>query len=119
MNSCRADYFLLLLVYPKDAPQPVKESYLLTDELESAYAPYAISKIAGILMCQAYNQQYGSKFINVIAAEVYGSEDNRKLSEVPVRKSEDIFYFVRIFAVGKTFAFFHSFHNFKKGAFSG
>jgi len=72
------------LVYPKDAPQPVKEEYLLTQELEPAYASYAIAKIAGIRMCQDYNQQHFCKFINVIAADVYGERNNRKQSEAPV-----------------------------------
>lgn len=72
------------LVYPMNCPQPVREEYLLTGELENSYSSYSVSKIAGIKMCQAYDQQYHCKFINVIAPEVYGEYVGQKLSEAPV-----------------------------------
>lgn len=59
-------------VYPKECPQPIKEEYLLTGRLEETNEPYSIAKIAGIKMCQAYNRQYGTKFISAIPATVYG-----------------------------------------------
>lgn len=63
-------------VYPKNAPQPIKEEYLLTSELESTNRAYAIAKIAGIIMCQAYNKQYGDNFISVMPTNLYGEGDN-------------------------------------------
>lgn len=63
-------------IYPKHAPQPLKEKYLLTGELEPTNEPYAIAKIAGIKMCQAYNKQYGTNFIAVMPTNLYGPEDN-------------------------------------------
>lgn len=66
-------------IYPKLAPQPMKEEYLLTGELESTNEPYAIAKIAGIKMCQSYNRQYGTDFISVMPTNLYGPEDNYDL----------------------------------------
>jgi len=66
-------------IYPKYAPQPLKEEYLLTGELESTNAPYAIAKIAGIKLCQAYRQQYGDNFISVMPTNLYGINDNFNL----------------------------------------
>jgi GDP-L-fucose synthase len=63
-------------IYPKFAPQPLKEEYLLTGELEPTNEPYAIAKIAGIKMCQSYNRQYGTKFISVMPTNLYGPNDN-------------------------------------------
>jgi len=63
-------------VYPKFCPQPMKEEDLLTGPLEPTNEPYAIAKIAGIKMCQAYNRQHGTNFISVIPANVYGPHDN-------------------------------------------
>jgi GDP-L-fucose synthase len=63
-------------IYPKLAPQPMKEEDLLTGELESTNEPYAIAKIAGIKMCQAYNRQYGTNYISVMPTNLYGSHDN-------------------------------------------
>lgn len=63
-------------IYPKHAPQPMKEEYLLTGLLEPTNEPYAISKIAGIKMCQAYNRQYGTNFISVMPTNLYGPGDN-------------------------------------------
>lgn len=63
-------------IYPKLAPQPIKEEYLLTGELESTNEAYAVAKIAGIKMCQAYNRQYGTHFISVMPTNLYGPNDN-------------------------------------------
>jgi GDP-L-fucose synthase len=63
-------------VYPKESVQPLKEEYLLTGPLEPTNEPYAISKIAGIKMCESYNRQYGTKFISTIPANLYGPNDN-------------------------------------------
>jgi GDP-L-fucose synthase len=63
-------------IYPKFAPQPIKEEYLLTGELEPTNEPYAIAKIAGIKMCQAYNRQYGTNYISVMPTNLYGPGDN-------------------------------------------
>ena len=63
-------------IYPKLAPQPLKEEYLLTGPLETTNEPYAIAKIAGIKLCEAYWDQYGSKFISVMPANLYGKNDN-------------------------------------------
>lgn len=63
-------------IYPKMAPQPIKEEYLLTGALEPTNAPYAIAKIAGITLCQSYNRQYGTCFISTMPTNVYGIEDN-------------------------------------------
>lgn len=63
-------------IYPKMAPQPLKEEYLLTGELEPTNEPYAIAKIAGIKMCDAYRQQYGCNYISVMPTNLYGLNDN-------------------------------------------
>jgi len=63
-------------IYPKGCPQPMKEEYLLTGELEPTSEPYAVAKIAGIKMCQAYNTQYGTNFISVVPADLYGPYDD-------------------------------------------
>jgi GDP-L-fucose synthase len=63
-------------IYPKMAPQPLKEEYLLTDTLEKTNEPYAIAKIAGIKMCEAYRQQYGCNFIAAMPTNLYGPNDN-------------------------------------------
>lgn len=63
-------------IYPKLAPQPLKEEYLLTGLLEPTNEPYAIAKIAGIKMCEAYRSQYGSNFISVMPTNLYGINDN-------------------------------------------
>ena len=67
-------------IYPKLAPQPLKEEYLLTGELESTNEPYAIAKIAGIKMCDAYRSQYGCDFISVMPTNLYGPNDNYDLN---------------------------------------
>lgn len=66
-------------IYPKLAPQPLKEDYLLTGELEPTNEPYAIAKIAGIKMCDAYRAQYGCNFISVMPTNLYGPNDNYSL----------------------------------------
>jgi GDP-L-fucose synthase len=66
-------------IYPKMAPQPLKESYLLTGVLEPTNEPYAIAKIAGIKMCEAYRAQYGCDFISVMPTNLYGPNDNYDL----------------------------------------
>ncbi len=63
-------------IYPRLCPQPMKEEYLLTGLLEPTNEPYAIAKIAGIRMCQAYNRQYGTNFISVMPTNLYGPNDN-------------------------------------------
>ncbi|KIC92279.1 GDP-L-fucose synthase [Flavihumibacter sp. ZG627] len=66
-------------IYPKLAPQPLKEEYLLTGELEPTNEPYAIAKIAGIKLCDAYRSQYGCDFISVMPTNLYGPNDNYDL----------------------------------------
>lgn len=63
-------------IYPKHAPQPLKEDYLLTGILEPTNEPYAIAKIAGIKMCESYRAQYGCNFISVMPTNLYGYNDN-------------------------------------------
>lgn len=67
-------------IYPKNAPQPLKEEYLLTGLLEPTNEPYAIAKIAGIKMCEAYRLQYGCNFISVMPTNLYGPNDNYDLN---------------------------------------
>lgn len=67
-------------IYPKLAPQPLREEYLLTGELEATNEPYAIAKIAGIKMCDAYRSQYGCNFISVMPTNLYGPNDNYDLN---------------------------------------
>jgi len=68
-------------IYPKLAPQPLKEEYLLTGELEPTNEPYAIAKIAGIKLCDAYRSQYGCNFISVMPTNLYGPNDNYDLEK--------------------------------------
>jgi len=63
-------------IYPKEAPQPMKEEYLLTSPLEYTNEPYAIAKIAGMKMCESYNLQYETNFISVMPTNLYGPNDN-------------------------------------------
>jgi GDP-L-fucose synthase len=63
-------------IYPKMAPQPLQENYLLSGKLEPTNEPYAIAKIAGIKMCEAYNSQYGTNYIAVMPTNLYGPNDN-------------------------------------------
>jgi GDP-L-fucose synthase len=71
-------------IYPKNAPQPIHESYLMTGFLEPTNAPYAIAKIAGITMCQSYHRQYGCRFISVMPTNLYGPGDNYNLQNAHV-----------------------------------
>lgn len=63
-------------IYPKECPQPMKEEYLLSGYLEATNEPYAVAKIAGIKMCEAYNRQYGTNYISVMPTNLYGPGDN-------------------------------------------
>lgn len=67
-------------IYPKLAPQPLKEEYLLTDSLEYTNEPYAIAKIAGIKLCENYRLQYGDNFISAMPTNLYGPNDNYDLN---------------------------------------
>lgn len=67
-------------VYPRDCPQPMREEYLLGGPLEATNEPYAIAKIAGIKMCEAYNDQYGTNFVSVMPTNLYGMNDNFDLA---------------------------------------
>ena len=66
-------------IYPKFAPQPMKEEYLLSGALEPTNEPYAIAKIAGIKMCESYNRQYGSRYFSLMPTNLYGPQDNYHL----------------------------------------
>lgn len=68
-------------IYPKMAPQPLKEEYLLTGLLEPTNEPYAIAKIAGIKLCESYRRQYGCNFISVMPTNLYGPNDNYDLEK--------------------------------------
>ena len=81
-------------IYPKHAPQPMREEYLLSDTLESTNEPYAIAKIAGIKMCENYYRQYGDNYISVMPTNLYGFNDNFDLKNSHVlpaliRKAHD------------------------------
>jgi GDP-L-fucose synthase len=67
-------------IYPKAAPQPMKEEYLLTGPLEPTNRPYAVAKIAGIEMCHAYNRQYGTRYLAAMPTNLYGPNDNYDLN---------------------------------------
>ncbi|MHA2366853.1 MAG: GDP-L-fucose synthase family protein [Candidatus Hodarchaeales archaeon] len=90
-------------IYPKFAPQPIVEEELLSSKLESTNQAFAISKIAGIIMCQSYNREYGTNFISVVPTNLYGPNDHydlytshvlpaliRKIHEAKVRSSESV-----------------------------
>ena len=68
-------------IYPRDCPQPIKEEYLLTGSLEVTNEPYAIAKIAGVKMCEAYSQQYNRQYISVMPTNLYGPNDNYDLEK--------------------------------------
>jgi len=68
-------------IYPRNCPQPIKEEYLLTGEIEYTNEPYAIAKIAGMKMCESYNLQYGTNFISVMPTNLYGYNDNFDLEK--------------------------------------
>jgi GDP-L-fucose synthase len=67
-------------IYPKMAPQPLKEDYLLSGYLEPTNEPYAVAKIVGIKLCESYRDQYGSSFVSVMPANLYGPNDNYDLN---------------------------------------
>ena len=67
-------------IYPKDAPQPIKEDYLLTSPLEGTNEAYALAKIAGLKTCEYYNKQYGTDYISVMPCNLYGINDNFELN---------------------------------------
>lgn len=71
-------------IYPKDAPQPIKEEYLLSGYLEATNEAYAVAKIAGIEMCKFYRRQYGSNFVSIMPTNLYGPGDNYNLSNAHV-----------------------------------
>ncbi len=88
-NICRAAHTskvnrLIFLgsscIYPRDCPQPIKEEYLLTGQLEATNRPYALAKIAGIEMCWSYNRQYGTKWLAAMPTNLYGPGDNYDLN---------------------------------------
>src|SRR5689334_23218258 len=111
MNKVKKLMFLgSSCIYPKMAPQPLKESYLLTGLLESTNEPYAIAKITGIKLCEAYRDQYGCNFIAAMPTNLYGQGDNyhpanshvipgliRKFHEAKVTNRE----YVEIWGTGK------------------
>jgi GDP-L-fucose synthase len=77
LNGCKKLLFLASSsIYPKNAEQPIKEEYLLSGALEPTNEPYAVAKIAGIKMCDAYRHQYGCNFISAIPANLYGFNDH-------------------------------------------
>ena len=67
-------------IYPRDCPQPIREDYLLTGPLEPTNEPYAIAKIAGIKLCESYNQQHGRQYICAMPTNLYGPNDNYDLA---------------------------------------
>jgi GDP-L-fucose synthase len=67
-------------IYPRDCPQPIKEEYLLTGPLEVTNEPYAIAKIAGVKLCESYQQQYGRQYVSVMPTNLYGPNDNYDLA---------------------------------------
>lgn len=89
-------------VYPKVCKQPMREEYLMTGRLEPTNEPFGVAKLAGLKMCQAYNRQYGTNFISIIPANVYGINDHfaeeghvvasliRKFHEAKVREDESV-----------------------------
>ena len=67
-------------IYPRDCPQPIREEYLLTGPLERTNEPYAIAKIAGLKLCEAFNAQYGRRYLSVMPTNLYGPHDNYDLA---------------------------------------
>jgi GDP-L-fucose synthase len=78
-NVSKLVFFGSSCIYPKACPQPIKEEYLLTSALEPTNEAYAIAKIAGLKMCEAYNRQYGTKFVSLMPTNLYGPNDNYDL----------------------------------------
>ncbi len=71
-------------IYPKFCPQPIQETHLLTGKLEPTNAPYAVAKIAGLIMCESYNRQYGTCYFSVMPTNLYGPGDNYQLENCHV-----------------------------------
>lgn len=69
-------FFGSTCLYPRDCPQPMKESQILSGPFEPTSEPYSVAKLAGLTMCQAYNRQYGTRFVTVIPATLYGPQDD-------------------------------------------
>ena len=113
LNKVRKLLFLgSSCIYPKQAPQPLKEEYLLSGYLEETNEPYAIAKITGIKLCEAYRSQYGCNFISAMPTNLYGPNDNfdlqnshvlpaliRKFHEAKLNKSP----FVEVWGSGKPY----------------
>jgi GDP-L-fucose synthase len=78
-NVAKLVFFGSSCIYPKACPQPIKEEYLLTSALEPTNEAYAIAKIAGLKLCEAYNRQYGTKFVSLMPTNLYGPNDNYDL----------------------------------------
>lgn len=75
----RLVFFGSSCIYPKLSPQPIREEHLLTSALEPTNEPYAIAKIAGLKMCEAYNRQYGTRYVSLMPTNLYGPNDNYDL----------------------------------------
>ena len=89
-------FFSSSCVYPKNCQQPMKEDCLMTGALEPTNVPYATAKLAGIEMCVSYNKQYGTKFITIIPANVYGINDNFNEDGHVLASLVEKFYFAKI-----------------------
>ena len=76
VGARRLMYFGSNCAYPRESPQPMREEYLHTGHLEPTNEPFAVAKLAGMAMCEAYNRQYGTRFIAAIPAGLYGPDDN-------------------------------------------
>jgi GDP-L-fucose synthase len=79
-NVSKLIFFGSSCIYPKVCPQPIREEYLLQSALEPTNEAYAIAKIAGLKMCEAYNRQYGTKFVSLMPTNLYGPNDNYDLT---------------------------------------
>jgi GDP-L-fucose synthase len=79
-NVERLVFFGSSCIYPKACPQPIREEYLLTSPLEPTNDAYAIAKIAGLKLCEAYNKQYGTKYVALMPTNLYGPNDNYDLN---------------------------------------
>jgi GDP-L-fucose synthase len=104
-NVKKLMYFGSCCAYPTESPQPIKEEYLFAGKLEQTNEPFAVAKLAGIEMCQAYNNQYGYNFISVVPSNLYGPNDNfnpenshmismamRKINDAKKNNSKSVFF---------------------------
>jgi GDP-L-fucose synthase len=80
----RVCFFGSSCIYPRDCPQPIREEYLLSGQLEPTNEPYAIAKIAGVKLCESYNRQYGRRYISVMPTNLYGPGDHYDLENCHV-----------------------------------